>query len=159
MPNYSVSNSFLFENTTLRSFSMAFNVSNFSEFNKYHSDSHPEQWPLIIHEEFTIVLLCFVYGLIFIIALIGNSLVICVVLKNPGMRNVTNVFIVNLAVADILVTLFCMPLTLLDNIFSGKCMLLNIKLNVCTAKPAWKGTYIYHITVYNGHLYITKHCL
>jgi hypothetical protein len=60
MPNYSVSNSFLFENTTLRSFSMAFNVSNFSEFNKYHSDSHPEQWPLIIHEEFTIVLLCFV---------------------------------------------------------------------------------------------------
>jgi hypothetical protein len=28
---------------------------------------------LIIHEEFTIVLLCFVYGLIFIIALIGND--------------------------------------------------------------------------------------
>lgn len=95
---------------------MALNESIGTSTNNYES----ETYPLMKHQEFTIVLLCFVFGFIFITALIGNILVICVVLRNPGMRNVTNVFIVNLAVADILVTIFCMPMTLLDNIFSGK---------------------------------------
>lgn len=104
-------------NSTSRSFKMALNESNLTFGNDHYE---PKEWPLIKHEEFTIVLLCFVYGLIFVTALIGNCLVICVVCKNPGMRNVTNVFIVNLAVADILVTLFCTPLTLMDNIYTGK---------------------------------------
>ena len=119
MQNYSDNNSNFLDSTTSQHFVMALNESNYSISNDYFDE---KVWPLINHQEFTIVLLCFVYGLIFVIALIGNSLVICVVCKNPGMRNVTNVFIVNLAVADILVTLLCMPLTLLDNIYSGKCL-------------------------------------
>lgn len=60
------------------------------------------------------------YGLIFIFGLIGNSFVIAVIFKDPSMRNVTNYFILNLAVADIFVALLCVPITLLANIFTGK---------------------------------------
>ncbi|KAK2157164.1 hypothetical protein LSH36_196g01037 [Paralvinella palmiformis] len=50
----------------------------------------------------TIVLIC-LYVPTFMTALIGNILVLLVVLPNRHMRNVTNCFIVNLAVADLLV--------------------------------------------------------
>jgi hypothetical protein len=43
-----------------------------------------------------------------------------VIIKDPGMRNVTNYFILNMAVADMLVTLLCVPMTLLANIITGK---------------------------------------
>ena len=49
----------------------------------------------------TIVLIC-LYIPTFMTALIGNILVLLVVLPNRHMRNVTNCFIVNLAVADLL---------------------------------------------------------
>jgi hypothetical protein len=56
------------------------------------------------------------YTLIFRFALVGNSLVITVVCRNPRMHNVTNYFIVNLAIADILVSLLCIPISLLMNL-------------------------------------------
>lgn len=59
------------------------------------------------------------YGLVFIFGLLGNSFVIAVIIKDPGMRNVTNYFILNMAVADILVALLVVPITLLGNIFTG----------------------------------------
>lgn len=49
---------------------------------------------------------CVAYVIVFIVGLIGNSFVIAVVLRSPRMRTVTNFFIVNLAVADILVIVF-----------------------------------------------------
>ncbi|KAK2158720.1 hypothetical protein LSH36_165g07000 [Paralvinella palmiformis] len=36
------------------------------------------------------------------------------------MHTVTNYFIVNLAIADILVCIFCLPITLLSNLYTGK---------------------------------------
>ena len=60
------------------------------------------------------------YGIVFLLGLIGNSLVVSVVYRNPRMHNVTNYFIVNLAIADMLVCLLCLPITLLSNLFSGK---------------------------------------
>lgn len=51
------------------------------------------------------------YGIIFFVALMGNGLVCYVVHSSPRMRTVTNLFIVNLAVGDILMTLFCVPFT------------------------------------------------
>jgi len=53
-------------------------------------------------------------------ALIGNVLVICVVCRNTSMHSVTNYFIVNLAVADLLVGLLCLPITLVANLISGE---------------------------------------
>lgn len=49
------------------------------------------------------------YSGIFLAALLGNGLVCYVVHSSPRMRTVTNLFIVNLAVGDILMTLFCVP--------------------------------------------------
>lgn len=66
------------------------------------------------------VVYCVLYVLIFIVGLIGNSFVIAVVLRAPRMRTVTNFFIVNLAIADILVIVFCIPATLMGNIFVRK---------------------------------------
>lgn len=60
---------------------------------------------------------CVAYLLVFVVGLIGNCFVIAVVYRSPRMRTVTNFFIVNLAVADILVVVFCLPATLMSNIF------------------------------------------
>jgi len=60
---------------------------------------------------------CVAYVIVFVVGLIGNSFVIAVVYRAPRMRTVTNFFIVNLAVADVLVIVFCLPATLMSNIF------------------------------------------
>lgn len=60
---------------------------------------------------------CVAYVIVFVVGLIGNSCVIAVVYRSPRMRTVTNFFIVNLAVADVLVIVFCLPATLMSNIF------------------------------------------
>ncbi|VVC30273.1 G protein-coupled receptor, rhodopsin-like,GPCR, rhodopsin-like, 7TM [Cinara cedri] len=60
---------------------------------------------------------CFGYTLVFLVGMVGNLLVVSVVCRSPRMRNVTNFFIVNLAMADILVLVFCLPATLLSNIY------------------------------------------
>ncbi|XP_019620145.1 PREDICTED: neuropeptide FF receptor 2-like [Branchiostoma belcheri] len=59
------------------------------------------------------------YFLIFALCLVGNTLVCFVVIKIPRMRTVTNYFILNLAVSDLLVGIFCMPATLADNVVMG----------------------------------------
>ncbi len=69
--------------------------------------------------EWTIVLLI-AYIFILVTGTIGNFMVILVVVKRPQMRTITNIFIMNLAVADLLVIVFCVPVTLLANAFSRK---------------------------------------
>lgn len=66
------------------------------------------------------VVYCIAYIFVFIVGLIGNSFVILVVLRAPRMKTVTNFFIVNLALADILVIVFCLPATLMSNVFVRK---------------------------------------
>ena len=51
------------------------------------------------------------YAVIFVVALFGNSLGLFVVLKKSSSVNVTNLFIANMAVADLLLTLTAMPYT------------------------------------------------
>lgn len=65
------------------------------------------------------ILFCVAYGLVFIVGIVGNSFVVAVVFRSPRMRTPTNFFIANLAVADLLVVLFCLPATLIANIYSG----------------------------------------
>lgn len=59
------------------------------------------------------------YLLIFLLCMVGNGGVCFIVLWSRHTRTVTNLFILNLAVSDLLVGLFCMPTTLLDNIIAG----------------------------------------
>ncbi|XP_059146150.1 neuropeptide Y receptor type 2-like [Physella acuta] len=56
-----------------------------------------------------ICLLAFLYGSISLLAVIGNGLVILVIVKNRRMHTVTNIFIANLAVADVIIGLFSIP--------------------------------------------------
>lgn len=60
------------------------------------------------------------YTIVFLVGIVGNSFVVAIVCKSPRMRTVTNYFIVNLALADILVLLFCLPATLVGNLFIRK---------------------------------------
>ncbi|KAJ8727508.1 hypothetical protein PYW07_001627 [Mythimna separata] len=55
------------------------------------------------------ILVYVMYITVFVAALVGNGLVCSVVHMTPHMKTVTNYFIVNLAVGDILMTLFCVP--------------------------------------------------
>ncbi|XP_019520879.1 PREDICTED: neuropeptide FF receptor 2 [Hipposideros armiger] len=59
------------------------------------------------------------YFLIFFLCMVGNTVVCFIVMRNKHMHTVTNLFILNLAISDLLVGIFCMPITLLDNIIAG----------------------------------------
>jgi len=66
------------------------------------------------------ITLIIAYVLILVIGIIGNFMVILVVVFRPQMRTVTNMFIMNLACADLFVIIFCVPATLLSNILTRK---------------------------------------
>ncbi|KAK0090037.1 hypothetical protein PV325_003850 [Microctonus aethiopoides] len=61
-------------------------------------------------------LLIAMHIIVFIIGIIGNSLVCIAIYRNRSMRTVTNYFIVNLAIADLMVIIFCLPSTVLWDI-------------------------------------------
>ncbi|CAG0918674.1 unnamed protein product [Notodromas monacha] len=54
------------------------------------------------------------FGIIVIVGLIGNFLVVVVVAFNQQMRSTTNILIFNLALADLLFIIFCVPFTATD---------------------------------------------
>lgn len=56
-----------------------------------------------------IILLSIFYGSISIIAVVGNSLVIWIVGTTKQMQTVTNLFIANLALADVVIGMFAIP--------------------------------------------------
>lgn len=60
------------------------------------------------------LILC--YSIIFLFAIIGNLLVISTLIQNRRMRTITNLFLLNLAVSDILLGVFCMPVTLVGTL-------------------------------------------
>ncbi|XP_060842772.1 RYamide receptor-like isoform X1 [Rhopalosiphum padi] len=49
------------------------------------------------------------YTAVFIVSLVGNGLVCYVVLSSTQMQSATNMFIVNMAIGDLVMTLFCVP--------------------------------------------------
>ncbi|XP_058128905.1 allatostatin-A receptor-like [Anopheles ziemanni] len=59
------------------------------------------------------------FGFIGITGLLGNALVVLVVLSNPQMRSTTNLLIINLAVADLLFVVFCIPFTATDYVLAS----------------------------------------
>nr|KAG5706283.1 hypothetical protein BaRGS_026065 [Batillaria attramentaria] len=71
------------------------------------------------------------YALIFLLAVVGNLLIIITLIQNKRMRTVTNVFLLNLALSDLLLAVFCMPFTLvpvlLRNFIFGAAMCVMIR--------------------------------
>uniref|UniRef100_A0A8C1WFY7 Neuropeptide FF receptor 1 n=1 Tax=Cyprinus carpio TaxID=7962 RepID=A0A8C1WFY7_CYPCA len=76
-------------------------------------------FPYYQHSLPTAALFTLAYLFIFLLCLMGNGLVCVIVLRNRHMRTVTNIFILNLAVSDLLVGIFCIPTTLVDNLITG----------------------------------------
>ncbi|KAJ6222905.1 hypothetical protein RDWZM_001450 [Blomia tropicalis] len=66
----------------------------------------------IFPESFRNTFLIFCYSLIVILSLFGNGLLIPVMLSKNSTRTLTNMLIVNLAVADLLLTLFNIPVNI-----------------------------------------------
>lgn len=58
----------------------------------------------------------FLYITILLLAIIGNALVILTLIQNRRMRTITNVFLLNLAISDILLGVLCMPITLIGTL-------------------------------------------
>lgn len=65
----------------------------------------PGEWALIV-----------TYILTFFVGLIGNFLVCFAIWKNKNMRTVTNMFIVNLSLADLAIIILCLPSALLVDV-------------------------------------------
>ncbi|XP_011309700.1 orexin receptor type 1 isoform X2 [Fopius arisanus] len=67
-----------------------------------------------------------IHATVFLGGIIGNSLVCIAVHRNHTMRNVTNYYIVNLAIADLMVIILCLPSTVLWDVtetwFLGNCL-------------------------------------
>lgn len=59
----------------------------------------------------------FMYSVIFLLAVIGNLLVIMTLIQSRRMRTITNLFLLNLAVSDLFLGVFCMPFTLAGMLF------------------------------------------
>lgn len=55
------------------------------------------------------LLLCLLYGTISLLAVLGNSLVIWIVVTTRQMQTVTNWYIANLAMADVIIGAFAIP--------------------------------------------------
>ncbi|CAB4060485.1 NPFR [Lepeophtheirus salmonis] len=62
-------------------------------------------------------LLVALYASLIIFGSLGNLLVIMVVIRNSAMRTARNVFIVNLAISDLMLCLITMPLTLVEILY------------------------------------------
>ncbi|XP_077259853.1 orexin receptor type 2 [Temnothorax americanus] len=84
-----------------------------------------------IFPKFSYWVLIAMHSIVFVVGLIGNALVCMAVYRNHSMRNVTNYFIVNLAVADLLVLLICLPPSVLWDV--TETWFLGLKL--CKAVP------------------------
>ncbi|KAL1471048.1 hypothetical protein MTO96_040145 [Rhipicephalus appendiculatus] len=62
-------------------------------------------------EEVLAIAVPILFGAIAVIGFFGNALVVLVVLCDPQMRSTTNNLIINLAMADLLFIVFCVPFT------------------------------------------------
>ncbi|XP_055793109.1 cholecystokinin receptor type A-like [Salvelinus fontinalis] len=99
----------LINSTNLYKILCDFGIKNVSE---CEDDSEPPPEPKDLNQTVRI----FLYSLIFLVSVLGNSLIIAVLVRNRRMRTVTNLFLLSLAASDLMLCLFCMPFTLIPNL-------------------------------------------
>ncbi|VDN08216.1 unnamed protein product [Thelazia callipaeda] len=56
------------------------------------------------------------FCIIFCLSVVGNAVVIIVILQQRSMRSVTNIYLLNLAITDLMLSLVCMPPTLISSV-------------------------------------------
>ncbi|XP_078659716.1 uncharacterized protein LOC144904600 [Branchiostoma floridae x Branchiostoma belcheri] len=72
--------------------------------------------PFYVHGPVVTGLYIVGYCLVFSLNVVGNAVVCWVIASTPRLHTATNYFILNLAVADLLVAVFCIPFTLVEHI-------------------------------------------
>lgn len=77
-------------------------------------------YPYYQHSLYVAASYVLAYLFIFLLCMVGNILVCLTVVGNRRMWTVINIFIFNLAISDILVGIFCIPTTLVDNLITGQ---------------------------------------
>ena len=77
-------------------------------------------WNLLRQSTSMVIILTLAYLIVFTLSIINNSLVVAAIYRNTRLRTVTNYFIANLAIADIMVSILVLPITLLSNLFEGE---------------------------------------
>lgn len=70
-----------------------------------------DEYANVIDNKVIQTVFCVIYTVIFVLGLLGNLLVCFVVIRNKAMQTVTNLFISNLAMSDILLCIFAIPFT------------------------------------------------
>ncbi|TKR93881.1 hypothetical protein L596_008255 [Steinernema carpocapsae] len=65
----------------------------------------------------TVSIFSFIYTLIFVLGLVGNIGVIVATIRHRSLQSVQNIFIVNLAVSDVILCLLSIPLTPVTHIY------------------------------------------
>ncbi|KAJ8317568.1 hypothetical protein KUTeg_005472 [Tegillarca granosa] len=79
--------------------------------NKTDSFNNMSDSSQVMHEPWLTGIYIFLYSAIFLLGVSGNTLVVYVVVRNKTMQTITNIFITNLAVSDILMCLLAVPFT------------------------------------------------
>ncbi|PIK48719.1 putative cholecystokinin receptor type A [Apostichopus japonicus] len=89
------------------------------------------------------VIVITMYSIIFLLAVIGNSLVIVTLIQNKRMRSVTNVFLFSLSVSDLMFICVCLPFTLVGNLIHNfifgpvMCKLISYTMTVSVSVSVW----------------------
>lgn len=108
--NFNVNSSSIFDyQTTYTSNFEITNFSNFTYYYNYYNDTSNPVFPSYIRTTsmvFCIIIMC--------LGVIGNVMVPIVIFRTKDMRNSTNIFLVNLSVADLMVLLVCTPTVLVE---------------------------------------------
>uniref|UniRef100_A0A8D0B5Q4 Neuropeptide Y receptor type 1 n=1 Tax=Salvator merianae TaxID=96440 RepID=A0A8D0B5Q4_SALMN len=91
-------------------FSLSGNVSNQNISNEFSGfiQFEDQDCDMPLAMVFTLAL---AYGAVILLGISGNLALIIIILKQKEMRNVTNIFIVNLSFSDLLITIMCLPFT------------------------------------------------
>ncbi|XP_071836991.1 orexin/Hypocretin receptor type 1-like isoform X2 [Apostichopus japonicus] len=92
--------------------------SNANPFQYYvdYQDEILEQFSHFVKPDSHDVVILVLFGILFLASIFGNSMVCMAVIFQREMRTVTNFYIVNLAVADLLVSLICLPLNAMNGV-------------------------------------------
>ncbi|XP_062239690.1 cholecystokinin receptor type A [Platichthys flesus] len=99
----------LMNSTDLNKILCNFGIKNISE---CEEEQEPSPEPQDINQTVRI----FLYSLIFLLSVVGNSLIVAVLVRNRRMRTVTNLFLLSLSISDLMVSLVCIPFTLIPNL-------------------------------------------
>ncbi|XP_043953222.1 cholecystokinin receptor type A [Gambusia affinis] len=103
------------------------------------SDCEPGRGPAPEPNDISQPVRIVLYSIIFLLSLIGNSIIIIVLLpvgRKPSLRTITNLFLLSLAVSDLMISLVCIPFTLIPNVMKdfifglGMCKLVTYFMGV-----------------------------